>query len=163
MRNMKKGIAGMKYILLAVLLLFIAGISGSGGISNADLERVAKKVADGTGAENLSPADNRMVKRLYGLNVNDYEGVALYVSDSNMEVEEILVVKLKDVSQSESVETADSAIEGRLRRQLESFEGYGPEQCRLLNDHVLDIRGNYILFAVDKKAKTADRVFRENL
>ncbi len=160
MKNMKKGIVGMKYILLAVLLLFIVGISGSGGISNADLERVAKKVADGTGAENLSPADNRMVKRLYGLNVNDYEGVALYVSDSNMEVEEILVVKLKDVSQSESVETA---IEGRLRRQLESFEGYGPEQCRLLNDHVLDIRGNYILFAVDKKAKTADRVFRENL
>ena len=77
-----------------------------------------------------------------------------------MEVEEILVVKLKDFSQSESVETA---IEERLRRQLESFEGYGPEQCRLLNDHVLDIRGNYILYAVDEKAETVDQAFRENL
>lgn len=119
MKNMKKSIVGMKYILIAVLLLFIAGISGSGEISNADLERVAEKAADEAEAGNLSPADNRMVKRLYGINVNDYEGVALYVSGSNMEVEEILVVKLKDFSQSESVETA---IEERLRRQLESFE-----------------------------------------
>ncbi len=160
MKNMKKSIVGMKYILIAVLLLFIAGISGSGEISNADLERVAEKAADEAEAGNLSPADNRMVKRLYGINVNDYEGVALYVSGSNMEVEEILVVKLKDFSQSESVETA---IEERLRRQLESFEGYGPEQCRLLNDHVLDIRGNYILYAVDEKAETVDQAFRENL
>ena len=37
MKNMKKSIVGMKYILIAVLLLFIAGISGSGEISNADL------------------------------------------------------------------------------------------------------------------------------
>lgn len=38
----------------------------------------------------LSAADNRTVRRLYGLNVNDYEGVSLYVSDSNMKDEEVL-------------------------------------------------------------------------
>ena len=101
-----------------------------------------------------------MVKRLYGINANDYEGVTLYVSDSNMKVEELLIVKLKDVSQSEAVE---AAIEGRLDKQLESFEGYGVEQSKLLKDHVLDVKGNYVLYVVDKKAKKADKAFQKSL
>lgn len=160
MENLMKAIVGIKYILIILLLAFIVKLLGSGEISNAKLNSVSEKVIGEIGTEKISAADNRMVKRLYGINVNDYEGVALYVSGSNMEVEELLIVKLKSTSQTEDVETA---IEGRLERQLESFEGYGPEQCKLLNDHVLDIKGNYILYVVDKKAKAADKAFQKSL
>lgn len=133
---------------------------GGGEISNAKMESVAKKVVKAIDTGELSEADNRMVKRLYGLNANDYENVVLYVSDSNMKVEELLIVKLTDTAQSETVETA---IDTRLNKQLESFEGYGPEQCKLLKDHILDVKGNYILYVVDKKAKAADKAFQKSL
>lgn len=155
-----KYIGVVKYILILFLLVFIVSLLSSGEISDADLKDVSKQVVKAYGAEGLAAADNRMVKRLYGINANDYEGVTLYVSDSNMKVEELLIVKLKDVSQSGAVE---AAIEGRLDKQLESFEGYGVEQSKLLKDHVLDVKGNYILYVVDKKAKKADKAFQKSL
>lgn len=155
-----KYIGAVKYILILFLLVFIVGLLSGGEISDAKLKDVSKQVVKAYGAKGLSAADNRMVKRLYGINANDYEGVTLYVSDSNMKVEELLIVKLKDLSQAAAVE---AAIEGRLDKQLESFEGYGVEQSKLLKDHVLDVKGNYILYVVDKKAKTADKAFQKSL
>lgn len=155
-----KYIGGVKYILILFLLVFIVGLLSGGEISDAKLKDVSEQVVKAYGAKGLSAADNRMVKRLYGINANDYEGVTLYVSDSNMKVEELLIVKLKDVSQADAVE---AAIEGRLDKQLESFEGYGVEQSKLLKDHVLDVKGNYILYVVDKEAKTADKAFQKSL
>ncbi len=160
MKSLMKYIGVIKYILILFLLAFIVSLLSSGEISDADIKDVSKQVVKAYGAKGLSAADNRMVKRLYGINANDYEGVTLYVSDSNMKVEELLIVKLKDVSQSEAVE---AAIEGRLDKQLESFEGYGVEQSKLLKDHVLDVKGNYILYVVDKKAKKADKAFQKSL
>lgn len=160
MKGLMRYIGIVKYILIMLLTIFVMSLLSGGEISDAKMESVAKRVTKAIDTEELSEADNRMVKRLYGINANDYENVVLYVSDSNMEVEELLIVKLKDISQSEAVE---AAIDTRLNTQLESFEGYGPEQCKLLKDHVLDVRGNYILYVVDKKAKAADKVFQKSL
>ena len=160
MKGLIRYIGIVKYILILLLTIFVMSLLGGGEISNAKMESVAKKVVKAIDTGELSEADNRMVKRLYGLNANDYENVVLYVSDSNMKVEELLIVKLTDTAQSETVETA---IDTRLNKQLESFEGYGPEQCKLLKDHILDVKGNYILYVVDKKAKAADKAFQKSL
>lgn len=160
MDNVMKYIGIVKYILIVCLLVFVVSLLGEGDVSKAKLEDVTKAVTKALNMEELSEADNRMIKRFYGLNVNDYEGVSLYVSDSNMKVEEVLIVQLKDTAQAEQTE---AAIRDRLDSQLESFEGYGAEQCKLLNDHVLDVEGNYILYVVNKKAKKADKAFQNSL
>lgn len=160
MENLKKGIEYVKYILLVLLLVFITSLLRNGEISNAKIEKVDAAVTEALEMEGLSTADNRMIKRLYGINVNDYEDVILYVSGSNMEVEEVLIVKLRDTAQADAIE---AAINKRLETQLKSFEGYGPEQCKLLEDHVLDIQGNYILFVVNKDAASVDKAFQKSL
>ena len=53
--------------------------------------------------ENLQKSDKKMLKRLYGLNSSDYEEVSLYISKSTMEVNEVLIVKVKDKNQIESI------------------------------------------------------------
>lgn len=160
MDRLKNGIGCVKYILIVLLLIFIVSLLRSGDISNAQMASVDGAVTKAVDMEGLSEADNRMVKRLYGINVNDYEDVMLYVSGSNMEVEEILIVKLKSTEQAETIETA---VNDRVDKQLESFEGYGPEQCKLLEDHVLDVQGNYILFVVHGDAVAADKAFQDSL
>lgn len=150
----------IKYVLLVFLFIFIIRLMTGEGSSAAPIEQVDTDVTAAIDMNMLSAADHRMFKRLYGLNANDYEAVSLYVSGSNMEVEELLIVRLSDQSQAESVETA---INSRLEKQLQSFEGYGPDQCKLLNDHILDVRGNYILFIVHGDAAAADKAFRKSL
>ena len=158
--TLMKGIGLIKYILLILLIAFIVSLMRGDKISSSKLEDVTAKVIEAMDMTDLSVADNRTVRRLYGLNVDDYDGVRLYVSDSNMKVEEVLIIKLKDESQAETVETA--AL-GRVDTQLQSFEGYGPEQCKLLEDHVLDTEGNYVLFVVNQEAQAADQAFQKSL
>lgn len=157
---MKRYLEYVKYPLIVLLLVFIGSLLTDDDTSGAKIEIVTKAVSAKLDDKGLAPADNRMVKRLYGLNANDYEGLSLYVSDSNMKVEEFLIVKLKDVSQTDSVE---AAVQARLDHQLESFEGYGPKQCKLLNDHITDIQGNYLFYVVHKNAKAADKAFQKSL
>ena len=74
--------------------------------------------------EKLQKSDKKMLKRLYTLNSDDYEEVSLCISKSTMEVNELLIIKVKDKNQIESIE---SAMEQRVSNQLNNFGGYAPE------------------------------------
>ena len=118
--NLIKVLSLVKYLLLVLLLIFIVGLMQGDKISSASIEDVTEKVTKATDMTDLSAADNRTVRRLYGLNVNDYEGVSLYVSDSNMKVEEVLIVKLKDVAQADAVESAVTVSYTHLGHNIDS-------------------------------------------
>lgn len=147
---------GMVIVLLAFILYLQAGAKES----NASIEDVAKNVTKSVNMEAMEESTNRMFKKFYGLNANDYEGVVLYAPKTNMDAEEILIVKLKDTSQAESV---TAAIEKRLETQKSSFEGYGIEQYDLLKNHILDVQGNFIFYVVHPDASKADQAFRDSL
>lgn len=51
----------------------------------------------------LQEGSVQMVKRLYGLNPSDFDGCLLYYPQTNMEAEELLLLKLRDTSQQEAV------------------------------------------------------------
>ena len=136
--------------LVILLVLF-----GGNSVSGADPQEVAQAVTDVIDMENMQLADNQMVKRFYGLDPADYEGCVLYYPNTNMMAEEVLIVKLKDISQQQTV---SDAIETRLQTQKNTFEGYGVEQFDLLTNHaVVELRGNYVLFVVSDHAEAAHR------
>ena len=157
---MKKYFSQIKIVLAVFLLGFILMDIGSHPDSKSDVQDVAAKVVKAAGTGEGVPAEERMVKRFYGINPKDYAGVILYTPKDNMDVNEILIVKLRDQSQSESVE---AAIQNRLQTQLKSFEGYGAEQTALLKAHVLEVRGNYILYAVGEKTDAVQKAFLDSL
>lgn len=143
-------------VLLAVFILFDLW---GGRVADADMESVVKAVTQAAGMEGSQPAGARMVKRFYGLNPGDYESVVLYAPADNMDVQELLVVKLKESSQRAEVE---AAIQGRLDTQLKSFEGYGAEQTALLEAHVLRVKGNYVFYIVHERAAEAGAAFEKS-
>ena len=53
--------------------------------------------------EKMEKGDSKSLKRFYKLNANDYDGVILYTPKSTMDVNEVLIVKVKDKSQIESL------------------------------------------------------------
>lgn len=146
--------------VLILLLFFIVGLMGSDKTSKAEIATVEKAIEKQVPLTGMHSVQNQMLKRLYGLNGNDYEGVVLYISDSNMGAEELLVVKLSDTSQEDAVR---EAVETRVQNQENSFEGYGVEQYQLLQEHVLDVEGNYVFFMVHKEAAKAQSAFQDSL
>lgn len=134
-----------KWLMVILLVVWIAMHLGTGKISTAAFEDVSAAVSGSTDTSIMTSGDNQMIKRLYGLTPSDYEGTLLYCPTTNMGAEEILLIKLTDTSQQEAVK---AAIDARLATQLSNFDGYGVSQTEMLNKAVIEIQGNYILFAV---------------
>jgi hypothetical protein len=156
---MKNVLTYIKAALVIGLLVFIIMDLREEPTSTAKIEDVAQAVLKASGLD-VEEASNRSIKRFYGLDPQDYEGIVLYAPQDNMDVNEILIVKLSDVSQAQTVE---DAIEDRLATQEKSFEGYGATQTKLLKDHVLKVRGNYILYAVGENAQSIQKAFLNSL
>ena len=112
---------------------------------------VFQKVEQSVKTEKMEKTTDRYFKKYYGLNAADYDAPV-----SNMDAEELLIIKLKNTNQAEAV---TDAILKRQSDKEQSFEGYAPEQYALAQDYILDVQGNYILFVVDPKAEEIDNAF----
>ena len=150
----------IRIAMVAALLIFFIVFQVGNKSSNASLESVSENVVGTLDLEGMQESNNRMFQKFYGLDAEDYEGVTLYSPASNVDAQELLIVKLKDTSQAEAV---TEAINSRLETQMNSFEGYGIEQYAMLEDHVLDVQGNFILYVVHPNAGSADEAFRNSL
>ena len=156
--NIKTGIFEISRWTAAVLaLICLLTMFGSNKISNADPAEVEAAVVAQRDMSAMVKADNQMVKRLYGLDPAAFESCILYYPTTNMMAEELLIVKLSDRAQQETVR---AAVEARLATQKTTFEGYGVEQFDLLsNNSVIEVRGNYVLFVVNAACADARKAF----
>ena len=146
-----------RWAAVAAALICLLVLFGGNTVSNAEIQDVADAVAATIDMENMLEADNQLIKRFYGLEPSGFEGCVLYYPNTNMMAEEVLIVKLADMSQQEAVR---SAIEARIQTQKNTFEGYGVEQFDMLTNHcVVEVRGNYILFVVNPSVDAARKAF----
>lgn len=144
-------------LVILCIVVLVLGSRGS-AVSSTSFDEMKKAVLQDADLSVMAEADNQMIRRLYGLESADYDGILLYYPTTNMGAEEILLVKLADPSQGETVR---AAIEKRVKSQLDSFEGYGAEQTALLQNSVQEIKGNYALLAVADNAAEIRKAFEK--
>ena len=151
-------------ILRAVLVAVFAAILLFSQLSSKDsdtpIEEVASQVLSAISTESMQESNSRMLKKLYDLDADSFDGVVLYTPVTNMDVTELLIVRLSSDEQTEAV---TEAANSRLETQKNSFEGYGAEQTALLNAAVLEVRGNYVLYVVHPDAPAAQQAFLDSL
>lgn len=148
-------IARWVIVLVAVISLMLQ--FGGNTVSDADPVEVAAAVTAQIDMSNMLEGDNKMIKRFYGLDPSAFEACILYYPTTNMMAEELLIVKLSDLSQQEAVR---AAVEARIETQKTTFEGYGVEQFEMLSSNaVVEVRGNYILFVVNSASADALKAF----
>ncbi len=153
-------IASIRIAMVVLLIIFVIVLGSDKKSSSADMADVSGAVISSIDMSSVQEAGSLDLKKFYGLTASDYEDVVFYSPVTNMDAEELLIIKLKDTSQADAVE---EAINKRLQTQKNSFEGYGAEQTALLQDHILDVQGNYILYVVNANASRADEAFRNSL
>ena len=146
-----------RWAVLAVAVISLMIRFGGDTVSNADPADVEAAVVAEIDMTNMLQGDNKMIKRFYGLDPAAFEACILYYPTTNMMAEELLIVKLSDVSQQEMVR---KAVEARIATQKNTFEGYGVEQFEMLSHNaVVEVRGNYVLFVVNAASAEAQKAF----
>ena len=157
----QKTIAAVSVNAVAAVLLIVFVIvlvkPKANVISSSPFEKVRDAVLSQVDTGTMQEGDNQMLRRLYRLSPEEYDGFLLYYPTSNMGAEELLLLKLKDVSQQEA---AAAACEARRATQMESFDGYAMEQYAMEENAILDVRGNYVLFISATDPGPADRAFQ---
>ncbi|MTN45655.1 DUF4358 domain-containing protein [Turicibacter sanguinis] len=141
----------MKKLSILVLgsFILISMLTGCEKATNVSLEQINEALlVDETRVKEVG---SKELRRFIGVNPNEILGYVYYVSISSMEVEEILVVEVKDRSQLEDIE---SMVEARVESQINRFSGYKPENCSLLDNYELKVRGSYLFFAVSNEVDT---------
>ena len=146
----------MVIALVAVIIVYLAGSSGS----EKPIDEVAAPVISLFENEKSEHSQDRMFKKHYSFNAQDYDGVVLYSPVSNMDAEELLIVKLAEEDQAEELV---AAVESRLDSQMNVFEGYAPQPYALCQNAIIDLQGNYLLFVVHENATLIDDAFRSAL
>lgn len=150
----------IKWLSVILVVVFLYVISAQGRESQTEFSVMAEAVTGAADLSTMQEADNQMVKRLYGLDPDAYEGVLLYYPTTNMGAEEILLVKLKDTAQQETVKTA---MEDRVATQEANFDGYGISQYEMLEQCVIETRGNYMLLVVAADTSSVRQAFLDAL
>ncbi len=155
---MKTAFFGLiRWVIVAVAVVSLMIMFGGNTVSNAEPADVEAAVTAEIDMTNMLSGDNKMIKRFYGLDPAQFEACILYYPTTNMMAEELLIVKLSDMSQQEMVR---AAVEARIATQKNTFEGYGVEQFEMLsNNAVIEVRGNYILFVVNANSAAAQKAF----
>ena len=100
----------------------------------------------------------RDVMHYFGVDVNSYEGAVYFKGTEALSVNELLIVK---GSSRDAVSPVRDAIDSRVDAQIKTFEGYGPEQVALLNDHIVFQKGNYIFYCTDGQSGRIAEEFRD--
>lgn len=142
-----------KFYMISIAFLLLAGYMlikpFQNQISDTKMDSVIKTIDASLKKENLEAQDALKTKKYYGIKLNDYEDVRLFTAKESMDVEEIMIVKLKNSSQKETVK---KAMEDRISKRLKVFEGYGPKQCELLKKKVIAEKKGYLFMIVGKHA-----------
>lgn len=137
-----------KRYIIEFLVLVVALILPFYGIEqDANMEDLKKAILPYIDKEVMQLQEESMVYRNYHLNRNQYEDCISYGPISFMDVDEITIFKLKEKDTGESIL---EAVENHIENQKISFEGYGIEQTKLLNDSYVEIKGSYVICIVKK-------------
>lgn len=150
----------MRYIVFLMILAFISVLMLFMSGSSRPFEEVEQSVEGALDGSGLTKQDNSRLKRNFGLNAADYEGVLYYSAESNISADEVILIKVSDEKQTAQVV---DAINERTDARIEDFESYLPEEAQLLQDARQSVRGDYIFYAVSSKADQYLNTFNKSL
>lgn len=146
----------IQILLVVGLLVFIALRSQGETMSNTSFSDMKQTIVSSIDLSDVTEGTDLDIKKYYRLNPGDYEGILYYKPNTGMTAQEILIVKLNDISQSEAVMTA---MTDRATQRATSFDGYAPEQYEIINNRVQLAKGNYVIMIIHPNAQAAKEAF----
>lgn len=147
-------------ICVVALIIFIAFMSAESVYSDKTAAEVAESVTQSYDVSELSQIKRNKIKEDFGIDFVGVDSFVYYASDSIMNVDELMIIKLKEDVKPEEI---SERIEKRVKDKQVLFEGYAPEQSALLKEYVLTEDKGFIFYAVGEDAREAYAAFKSSI
>ena len=143
----------MKKILTALTALIITTmcLAGCGG-SDIDMNTVSNGILTGVSfAEQLQQTSEKIALKRLGINESDIESCVAYTS-TNAVVDEFAVVK------ATNIDNVTAAINAHIANQISTYESYAPDEVTKLNNAVVQVVGDYVIYVVSPDGAMAQNI-----
>lgn len=144
--------------LIFILLIMTSCSKEKNNDRNISVKDIDEKIIESIDISNMDMADEERLEKLYDIDIEFLQEFVLYVPKTNIEVNELFVLRAKD---KDDIDDIKEKIENRIEEQSDNFRDYLPEEYYLIEKHVLNIKGNYILFAISEEAETIEDIFNQ--
>lgn len=149
-------------IIFTILLFFIIYISGIWHFRFPFTEEIRNAITSSTDVDkNYNKGTELELKKNYGIFEKEVEDYIYYSPLSSMDASEILVVKF---SNSKLANKYKSSVENRIVKRVEMYRSYRPEEAEILDNSIIEIKGNYLIFVaskdIDKIKSSLDLAFK---
>lgn len=141
------------YILIATVLITFIALYQVLKVKDADMDSLRKNLSQVIDDKQMDIGDSSKLRKLYYISKNEVEDFILYAPKSNMDANEVLVLKGKS---EEAIEQLKVKVEGRIKKQSDSFNSYRPEEYDIISNRVLDIKGKYLILIISKDSATIE-------
>lgn len=153
-------IALSKVILVIVFGLFIFLQVQQPKRSEANFEDVNNVVLKEVAEYGLELQDNLVIKTTFSIDPNSVTNIAYYKSTDAMDVREVLIVEFDNEEMAPIIE---KAAQNRIDAQINAFDGYGPEQVKLLKGANVYSQVNYAIYVTCENSDSVLEAFKEAL
>lgn len=150
----------LRMIVLVVLVAFLGFQIQIPKMHEEPFENVLKTTINNVDLSQYEVMSNQKIRRFLNLDPNDFESIIFYRNNDPMQASEFVLVKFKDMNQSQSFE---ECMHDRIDSQIDIFEGYIDEEVSLLKKAVILVDGNYALYAVGDFTNTVQSQFLESI
>ncbi|MGL4739582.1 MAG: DUF4358 domain-containing protein [Sarcina sp.] len=127
--------------------------------TNIDLSILDAKFHNDIVMDNFKSGNSKDLRRFFGITSSDFEEFIFFKPAYTMDVNEILILKLKDKSDLNSLK---DKIDIRVQKQIDTFGSYGPLQCSILEDYIIKQKGDYIFYCVSSDSEKIYKIFKES-
>lgn len=151
-----------KYYLIeiAIIMIIFIGLYPILRVKTADMDAIRNDLDKYyTNQDLVEVGDKKRLSNLYYINENEVEDFVSYTPRTNMDVEEVLVLK---VNENKNVSEIKEKINKRLQKQGESFKNYRPEKYKVIEDAILEQEGQYLIFIVSENSLAVKKIIKRN-
>jgi len=141
------------YILIAAVLIVFIALYQILKVKDADMDSLRNDLSQIINSEHMDVGDSSKLRKLYYISKNEVEDFILYAPKSNMDANEVLVLKGKS---EEAIGQLKVKVEGRIKKQSDSFNSYRPEEYDIISNRVLDIKGKYLILIISRDSATIE-------
>ncbi|MBQ6622144.1 MAG: DUF4358 domain-containing protein [Mogibacterium sp.] len=147
----------VRIVLVAVLAAFLCLVYSRAGAEDVAVSGIDEQLRASTEVTALQECSARELLQFLDIDAGSYDSFVYYKSGEALGVEELLVLKARD---KEDLSPARDAVQTRIDDQIQAFEGYGPEQVKMLKNAVVILRGNFLFYCVAPDTAPYEEVFR---
>ena len=138
------------YILTAAILITFIALYQVLKVKDVDMDSLRQSLSQIIDSEHMDIGDSSKLRKLYYISKNEVEDFILYAPKSNMEANEVLILKAKN---EEDIEHLKVKVEERIKKQSDSFKNYRPEEYDIISNRVLDIKGKYLILIISSESE----------